>query len=58
MDQLINWGVLTDGNYNLLTIVNANYYYYFYWTDSVFLNGSDLLECFSDSVIDWQLTCT
>ena len=51
----------------ILTIVNANYYYYFYWTDSVFLNGwltvseaanclTDLVECFSDSVIDWQLT--
>ena len=60
-----NWGVLTDGNYNLLTIVNANYYYYFYWTDSVFLNGwltvseaanclTDLGECFSDP--DWLTT--
>ena len=60
-----NWGMLTDGNYNLLTIVNANYYYYFYWTDSVFLNGwltvseaanclTDLGECFSDS--DWLTT--
>ena len=55
--------MLTDGNYNLLTILNANYYYYFYWTDSVFLSGwltvseaanclTDLVECFSDSVID------
>ena len=46
----------------ILTIVNENYYYY-YWTDSVFLNGwltvsetanclTDLVECFSDSVID------
>ena len=44
----------------ILTIVNENYY--FYWTDSVFLNGwltvsgaanclTDLVECFSDSVI-------
>ena len=50
----------------ILTIVTENYYY-FYWTDSVFLNGcltvseaanclTDLVECFSDSVIDWQLT--
>ena len=49
----------------ILTIVNENYY--FYWTDSVFLNGwltvsgaanclTDLVECFSDSVIVWQLT--
>ena len=46
----------------ILTIVTENYYY-FYWTDSVFLNGwltvseaanclTDLVECFSDSVID------
>ena len=49
----------------ILTIENENYYY-FYWTDSVFLNGwltvsetanclTDLVECFSDSVIDWWL---
>ena len=45
----------------ILTIVNGNYYVY--WTDSVFLSGwltvskaanclTDLVECFSDSVID------
>ena len=49
----------------ILSIVNENYY--FYWTDSVFLNGwltvseaanclTDLVECFSDAVIVWQLT--
>ena len=53
--------MLTDGNY-ILTIETENYHY-FYWTDSVFLNGwltvseaanclTDLVEYVSDSVID------
>ena len=57
MDQLITDFLLME---IILTIVNENYY--FYWTDSVFLNGwltvsgaanclTDLVECFSDSVI-------
>ena len=46
----------------ILTIIYENCYY-FYWTDSVFLNGwltvseaanclTDLVECLSDLVID------
>ena len=65
MDQLITLLIFLLMEI-ILTIVNENYY--FYWTDSVFLNGwltvsgaanclTDLVECLiSDSVIDWQLT--
>ena len=64
MDQLITLLIFLLMEI-ILTIVNENYY--FYWTDSVFLNGwltvseaanclTDLVECFSDSVIVWQLT--